>query len=115
MAFNICVGNADDHFRNHGFLLTAQGWTLSPAYDLNPTLSDHQALLISNSSNDADLRLLLDNHDDYFLNYDTAHSIVQEVQHAVKQWRKLAKQLHIKEEEVRLFQSRLDKWLDETL
>ena len=114
-AFNICMGNADDHFRNHGFLLTDQGGIFSPAYDLNPTLSDHQALLISNSSNDADLRLLVDGHDDYFLNYDTAHSIVQEVQHAVEQWRKLAKQLHIKEEEVRLFQSRLDKWSDVTL
>ena len=32
VAFNICVGNSDDHFRNHGFLLTKKGWTLSPAY-----------------------------------------------------------------------------------
>lgn len=40
VAFNICIGNTDDHFRNHGFLLTAKGWTLSPAYDMNPTLSD---------------------------------------------------------------------------
>ena len=34
VAFNICIGNSDDHFRNHGFLLTAKGWTLSPAYDM---------------------------------------------------------------------------------
>lgn len=27
VAFNICIGNSDDHFRNHGFLLTAKGWT----------------------------------------------------------------------------------------
>lgn len=38
VAFNVCIGNSDDHFRNHGFLLTAKGWTLSPAYDMNPTL-----------------------------------------------------------------------------
>ena len=25
------------NFRNHGFLLTAKGWTLSPAYDMTPT------------------------------------------------------------------------------
>lgn len=25
VAFNICIGNSDDHFRNHGFLLTAKG------------------------------------------------------------------------------------------
>ncbi|MBR5729349.1 MAG: type II toxin-antitoxin system HipA family toxin, partial [Prevotella sp.] len=32
VAFNIAIGNTDDHFRNHGFLLTPRGWTLSPAY-----------------------------------------------------------------------------------
>ena len=46
VAFNICIGNSDDHFRNHGFLLTAKGWTLSPAYDMNPTLNEYQSLLI---------------------------------------------------------------------
>ena len=51
VAFNICVGNSDDHFRNHGFLLTAKGWTLSPAYDMNPTLNAHQSLLINSKTN----------------------------------------------------------------
>ena len=37
VAFSICIGNSDDHFRNHSFLLTEKGWTLSPAYDLNPS------------------------------------------------------------------------------
>jgi serine/threonine-protein kinase HipA len=27
---------ADEHLRNHGFLLTDTGWRLSPAYDINP-------------------------------------------------------------------------------
>ena len=40
VAFNIAIGNSDDHFRNHGFLLTPRGWTLSPAYDMNPTLNE---------------------------------------------------------------------------
>ena len=39
VAFYIIVGNSDDHFRNHGFLLTRKGWELSPAYDINPTLA----------------------------------------------------------------------------
>ncbi|MGI8634439.1 MAG: HipA domain-containing protein [Segetibacter sp.] len=30
------VSNTDDHLRNHGFLLTNNGWILSPAYDVNP-------------------------------------------------------------------------------
>lgn len=36
MVFNVLVGNGDDHPRNHGFLRQAQGWRLSPAYDIAP-------------------------------------------------------------------------------
>jgi serine/threonine-protein kinase HipA len=36
IVFFIAVKNTDDHLRNHGFLLTPDGWTLSPAYDVNP-------------------------------------------------------------------------------
>lgn len=111
VAFNICTGNTDDHFRNHGFLLTPYGWTLSPAYDMNPSLSDHQALLVTNSSNDADLRLLLENHNDYYINLDVAQSIVNEVQHALRYWTTIAKRLHIKANEVELFRPRIEKWL----
>ena len=46
VAFNVMFGNTDDHFRNHGFLLTPKGWTLSPAYDINPGAKTHQCLLI---------------------------------------------------------------------
>ena len=46
VAFNVMFGNTDDHFRNHGFLLTPKGWTLSPAYDINPGAKSHQCLLI---------------------------------------------------------------------
>jgi len=38
IVFNIAVSNCDDHLRNHGFILTNKGWTLSPAYDLNPSV-----------------------------------------------------------------------------
>ncbi|MBR1710069.1 MAG: HipA domain-containing protein [Clostridia bacterium] len=34
--FSIAISNTDDHLRNHGFLLTHQGWRLSPLYDVNP-------------------------------------------------------------------------------
>jgi serine/threonine-protein kinase HipA len=36
VAFSILISNADDHLRNHGFLRLGPGWTLSPAFDLNP-------------------------------------------------------------------------------
>lgn len=37
MLFNAVTGNTDDHLRNHGFIRDRQGWSLSPAFDLNPT------------------------------------------------------------------------------
>ena len=67
VAFNICIGNSDDHFRNHGFLLTPRGWTLSPAYDMNPTLNEYQSLLINESSNKADIRTLLESCESYLI------------------------------------------------
>ncbi|HAH52808.1 MAG TPA: hypothetical protein DCL71_00320 [Bifidobacterium sp.] len=34
--FGAVIGNCDDHLRNHGFLRDGNGWTLSPAFDINP-------------------------------------------------------------------------------
>ncbi len=108
VAFNICIGNSDDHFRNHGFLLTAKGWTLSPAYDMNPTLNEYQSLLISSTSNKADLSILLDACDDYMLNRKTAGKIISEVIEAVKEWRGLAVRQGISKREMDMFSGVLD-------
>jgi len=108
VAFNICIGNSDDHFRNHGFLLTAKGWTLSPAYDMNPTLNEYQSLLISSTSNKADLSILLDACDDYMLNRKTAEKIVSEVLETVKGWHELATRLGISKREMDMFAGVLD-------
>lgn len=35
--FGVLVGNVDDHLRNHGFLRWNGSWSLSPAFDVNPT------------------------------------------------------------------------------
>ena len=113
VAFNICIGNSDDHFRNHGFLLTAKGWVLSPAYDMNPTLSEFQSLLISATSNKADLSILLDACEDYMLNRNTAEKIISEVIEVVKGWRELATRLGIPKREMDMFAGVLDtRWND---
>ena len=109
VAFNICIGNTDDHFRNHGFLLTVKGWTLSPAYDMNPTVNEYQSLLISTDSNKADLSILLDGCEDYMLNRKTAENIVLEVVEAVKKWRELVARLDISEREMDMFAGVLDE------
>ena len=109
VAFNICIGNTDDHFRNHGFILTTKGWTLSPAYDMNPTLNGYQSLLISSTSNKADLSILFDACEDYMLNRKTAEKIISEVVEAVKEWRGLAVRQGITKREIDMFSGVMDK------
>ena len=103
VAFNICIGNTDDHFRNHGFLLTAKGWTLSPAYDINPTLNEYQSLLINSYTNKSDLNELLNSCEEYMLQKQTGHEIISEVLDAVKEWKTLAKRLGITKSEQEYF------------
>lgn len=37
IAFSILVSNSDDHLRNHGFVREVPGWSLAPAFDINPS------------------------------------------------------------------------------
>lgn len=107
VAFNIAIGNTDDHFRNHGFLLTPQGWTLSPAYDMNPTTNEYQSLLITSSTNKADLNILLEASEEYMIGKEEAARIIQEVTATVKDWRKMAATLGIAKREMELFGNKL--------
>ena len=106
VAFNICIGNSDDHFRNHGFLLTPRGWTLSPAYDMNPTLNEYQSLLINESSNKADIRTLLESCESYMIKKEVAENIIRQVQAAVAGWENLAILLQLPAREVTMFKDR---------
>ena len=106
VAFNICIGNSDDHFRNHGFLLTPRGWTLSPAYDMNPTLNEYQSLLVNESSNKADIRTLLESCESYMIKKEVAENIIRQVQAAVAGWENLAVLLQIPAREVTMFKDR---------
>lgn len=108
VAFNICIGNSDDHFRNHGFLLTAKGWTLSPAYDMNPTLSQHQSLLINSNTSEANLEYLAEASDEYMLEKEVAQRIIDEVTEAMRGWRTLATKLNITTREILSFESRFN-------
>lgn len=44
MAFNILVGNTDDHARNHAMIYNTanRSWSLSPAYDVLPTINGNR-------------------------------------------------------------------------
>ena len=88
-------GNTDDHFRNHGFLLTPKGWTLSPAYDINPGAKSYQCLLIDQSTEESDIKVLLSACNNYMLEEQEASEIIEEVRAAIKDWRKTATALQV--------------------
>lgn len=104
VAFYIAIGNSDDHFRNHGFLLTPRGWTLSPAYDINPTQNEYQALLINSATNHADLQVLLDSSEEYMIGKEDAKRIIGEVKDGVKQWKSIATRIGIAKREMDVFE-----------
>ncbi len=106
VAFSICIGNADDHFRNHGFVLTQKGWRLSPAYDLNPTVMRRQSLLIDGETDAADLKILEKSAELYFLTQGRASAIIQEVLDAMKDWQSAAARLQLPQRDIRRFEER---------
>ena len=108
VAFYIIVGNSDDHFRNHGFLLTRKGWELSPAYDINPTLSDTQSLLINRETNESDLNILLESAGDYMISNEKARTIINEVKSTMKSWRSEARKLGLSQRDIDMFAPRFD-------
>ena len=109
VAFNIAIGNTDDHFRNHGFLLTPRGWTLSPAYDMNPTTNEYQSLLITSSTNKSDLNLLLEASEEYMIGKEDATKIIQDVTDAVKGWQRVAAILGIAKHEMVMLETIIEK------
>ena len=111
VAFYIIVGNSDDHFRNHGFLLTRKGWELSPAYDINPTLADNQSLLINRSTSESNLDILLSSATEYMLPAIKARNIIDDVKKTMKSWRTEACRLGVPQRDIDMFAPRFDRWL----
>jgi len=105
MVFNILISNTDDHLRNHGFLYTgAEGWRLSPAYDLNPTPVDIKPRILTMAINEDDstasLELAMEVAPYFELAEAKAHQIAGEVGEAVAEWSDEAARQGLKKEEI---------------
>jgi serine/threonine-protein kinase HipA len=94
VAFSILISNTDDHLRNHGFLRkTSGGWSLAPAFDLNPNPSvgpKELSTAIDFENREARVDLLLDVAPEFRLDADVAHTILREVAEATSTWRQVA-------------------------
>jgi serine/threonine-protein kinase HipA len=103
VAFNVAIGNRDDHLRNHGFLLTPTGWRLAPAFDLNPNTDrpDH-VLNIDESDNRPSLANVIETSEWYVESKDRGQTIVAEVLHETRRWRQAAQALKIARADIEL-------------
>ena len=100
IVFNIAISNTDDHYRNHGFLVINQGWHLSPAYDINPSVDKSGlALNIDMDNNALDFGLAKTVGSFFRLNNRQMDTIISEVINAVKNWKTIATKIGISRSE----------------
>ncbi len=99
--FFVCVSNADDHLRNHGFLLERKGWYLSPAYDMNPDpYADGLKLNISDVENAQDIGLVLEVAPYFRIAPLRAKAIISDVVAVVRGWREVAQKQGVARSEI---------------
>ena len=103
--FNIAISNTDDHLRNHGFILTKEGWILSPAYDLNPSIDkDGLALNIDTNNNNLDFELAKSVGEYFRLNNTQMDIIINQIVTVVIDWKAIATTIGISRAEQKLME-----------
>jgi len=105
IVFNIAISNTDDHLRNHGFIIKKEGWELSPAYDLNPSIDkDGLALNIDMDNNALDYDLAKSVGMYFRLDENQMNTILSQVLEAVAQWKEIATKIGISNKEIELME-----------
>jgi serine/threonine-protein kinase HipA len=105
IVFNIAISNTDDHLRNHGFILRDDGWHLSPAFDINPSIDKPGLSLNIDSENNAlDFNLAKSVGLYFQLNNKQMDEILEEVLSSVRNWKKVAKTIGISRAEQELME-----------
>ena len=92
IVFSIAVSNTDDHFRNHGFILENDGWSLSPMYDVNPDLYGRYLSLNTNDTESMlDFAVAIDAAPYYGIEKKDAEKMVDEIKDIItNNWKNLA-------------------------
>ena len=85
---NIRIHNTDDHLRNHGFFVDAQGIRLSPAYDINPSVDRNElSLAIDETETICDISVAMNAYKTYGISSAQADAALESVEAAVAGWR----------------------------
>ncbi len=92
IVFNICIGNIDDHARNHAAFWDGQQLRLTPAYDLTPqprnSETAKQAMAISSTgARDSRLQVCRDAAAEYNLSLVDANAVIDHTVNTIDhQW-----------------------------
>ena len=94
IVFNMAVTNTDDHLRNHAFILSKQGWVLSPLFDVNPVpYGDELSLLVDDEDNSISIDLAIRTAPRFGISEVKADEIAREMLSIVRgNWERLAKE-----------------------
>lgn len=94
IVFNMAVTNTDDHLRNHAFILTKNGWILSPLYDVNPVpYGDELSLLVDSEDNSISVDLAIRTAPRFGISEKDAAKLSKEILTIVgNNWERLAKE-----------------------
>jgi serine/threonine-protein kinase HipA len=108
IVFNVLISNTDDHLRNHGFLKTSTaGWSLSPAFDLNPNPEGETKRLstaIDENSTVASIETTLEVVGIFGLSEKDARQILTEVTAGTDSWREVAQSSGLRKTEIERMQ-----------
>ena len=102
IVFSMAVSNTDDHFRNHGFILSDEGWELSPLYDVNPDIyGEYLSLNVDENESDIDFDLAVAAAPYYGIDEKQAQKEVAEIKSVIRNnWIDLAKKNGISRGEI---------------
>jgi serine/threonine-protein kinase HipA len=106
IAFTRLISNTDDHLRNHGFLRTSTaGWSLSPAFDLNPNpnpqLGKAYSTVIDERQSGSEIQAAMELAEMFRLSADESRAILGQVRAATSRWREVAQSLKLNGEAIR--------------
>ncbi len=106
IVFNIAISNTDDHLRNHGFILSENGWIISPAFDINPSVDKNGlALNIDTEDNSLDFNLAKSVGVYFQLTESMMESIITDVKNSVSNWKLIAQEIGITKSEQEIMSS----------
>ncbi|MFZ8756021.1 type II toxin-antitoxin system HipA family toxin [Microbacterium sp. HMH0099] len=108
---NVVLGNTDDHLRNHGLLSTGPGWTLSPAFDVNPQPDAYRPRSTTIMGADAppdEAEALIPFAEECDLDATTARARIASVVGAMTDWKDCARGKGITTSEIAMMSESID-------